>query len=178
VNVVLQSILGSAAEVTSASLGWIVVPRGDALEVAAALGSTELLGASVPAGGGTAAYVLASGQPMAVVPRPGDSSATDGVMQLVGGEATSLLCVPCAHDDDVLGVLELVDKAAGGAFTFDDVELATVLANVAGAALRSDAGADVRSPDELGAELRQLAASDPTAYIAVASALETLLARG
>ena len=81
----------------------------------------------------------------------------------------SVLCVPCAHDDDVLGVLELVDKAGGGPFTFDDVELITVLANIAGSALAESAGGVVRSPDELGGELRQLAADDPTAYVAVAS---------
>ncbi len=127
---------------------------------------------------GTAAYVLASGQPVAMVPRADDANAADGVAALLGTRPASVLCVPCAHDDDVLGVLELVDKAGGSPFTFDDVELITVLANIAGSALRESAGSDVRSPDELGGELRQLAANDPTAYIAVASVLEVLLARG
>ena len=178
-NIVLQAVLGSASEVTGAPLGWLVVPGDGGLEVVAAVGSAELMGATVAADAGTAAYVLASGQPVAMVPRPDDPGADGGVAALVGVRPTSVLCVPCTHDDEVLGVLELVDKVGGGAFSFDDVELVTVLANVAGAALASgSAGRDVRSPEELFADLRQLAASDPAGYIGVASVLEALLARG
>ena len=178
-NVVLQSILGSAAEVTAASMGWIAVPVGDRLEVVAAVGAVDLVGASVPGGAGTAAYVLASGQPIAMVPQPDDANATDGVAARAGVRPTAVLCVPCAHDDEMLGVLELVDKPGGAGFTFDDVELVTVLANIAGSVLRSSAaGSDVRSPEELFADLRQLANADPTAYIGVAAVLEALLARG
>jgi GAF domain-containing protein len=179
VNIVLQSILGSAADVTAADMGWILVDRDGSLEVVAAVGAGNLIGATVPADAGTAAYVLASGQPVAMVPRPDDPNATDGVAALVGTRPATVLCVPCAHDDEVLGVLELVDKN-GGPFTFDDVELVTVLANIAGSVLRSDpsTGSDVRSPEELFADLRQLAGTDPTSYIAVATVLEALLARG
>ena len=178
-NVVLQSILGSAVEVTAATMGWIAVPRGDGLEVVAAVGAGDLMGTVVPGSAGTAAYVLASGQPVAMAPRPDDPNAADGIAARAGVRPTAVLCVPCAHDDDILGVLELVDKPAGAAFSFDDVELVTVLANIAGSALRSSSTAsDVRSPEELFADLRQLASSDPTAYIGVASVLEALLARG
>jgi phosphoserine phosphatase RsbU/P len=179
VNVVLQSIIGSAAATTGAEAGWIVVPRDGQLEVVAALGSTDLMGATVAADAGTAAYVLASGQPVAMVPRADDAQAAEGVAALLGTRPGSVLCVPCAHDDDVLGVIELVDKAGGGPFSFDDVELVTVLAGIAGAALRDrDPGVDVRSADELGAELRQLAGADPAAYVRVATVVEALLARG
>jgi GAF domain-containing protein len=179
VNIVLQSILGSAADVTAADMGWILVDRDGSLEVVAGADGGDLIGATVPADAGTAAYVLASGQPVAMVPRPDDPNATDGVAALVGTRPATVLCAPCAHDDEVLGVLELVDKN-GGPFTFDDVELVTVLANIAGSVLRSDpsTGSDVRSPEELFADLRQLAGTDPTSYIAVATVLEALLARG
>jgi len=178
-NVVLQSVLGSACDVTGAAVGWVLVPRGDALEVVAAVGAADLIGAEVASDAGTAAYVLASGQPMAMTPRPDDPVASGGVAALVGVQPTAVLCVPCAHDDEVLGVLELVDKRDGGPFSFDDVELVTVLSNIAGAALRPDpATREVRSPEELFADLRQLAGADPTAYIGVATVLEALLARG
>ena len=178
-NVVLQSILGSAADVTGAQQGWVVVPDGDALEVVAAVNSGDLIGVTVQGDTGPAAYVLASGQPMAMMPRADDPAATSGVAAHVGVRPSAVLCVPCAHDDEVLGVLELIDKRDGSGFTFDDVELVTLLAGIAGAALRPDpATREVRSPEELSTELRQLASTDPTAYIGVASVLEALLARG
>ena len=178
-NIVLQSILGSAGNVTAASYGWILAPRTGGLEVVAAIGSGDLIGATVPADVGTAAYVLASGQPIAMAPRPDDTTASEGVAALLGVRPTAVLSVPAAHDDEVLGVLELIDKAGGEAFTFDDLELVTVLADIAGSALRSGTpDVDVRSPDELSAELRQLAGADPAAYARVASVLEALLARG
>ena len=76
-----------------------------------------------------------------------------------------MLCVPCLHDDAVLGALELVDKAGGGPFSFDDVELVTLLGGIAGAAL-SVRGTEVvpRSPAEFATELARLASSDPGAY--------------
>jgi GAF domain-containing protein len=178
-NIVLQSILGSAAEITGATRGWIVVPRDGLLEVVAAVGDGELIGARVAADAGTAAYVLASGQPVAMATRPDDPNAAEGVAALLGTRPMAVLCVPCAHDDEILGVLELIDKPSGVAFSFDDVELVTVLANIAGSALRGQSmTADVRSPEELFADLRQLATADPTAYIGVATVLEALLARG
>ena len=59
-------------------------------------------------------------------------------------------------------MLEIVDKADGAMFSFDDVELATLIAGVAGVAL-DDAQCDRRprspGPDELAGELRRLAAA-------------------
>jgi len=178
VNLVLHTILREAGAVTAAGQGWILEPKGDELEVVAAIGAGDLVGRRVPAEGGTAGYVLASGQPVAMMPRPDDPASQAGVVGLLGLSPSSVLCVPCAHDDDVLGVLELVDKA-GGAFSFDDVELSTVLANIAGSALREQGPAfSARPADELAGELRQLSATDPAAYVRVATVLEALLARG
>ena len=112
------------------------------------------------------------------MPRADDPAADEGVVGVLGIRPASVLCVPCAFDDEVLGVLELVDKV-GGAFSFDDVELSTVLANIAGSALRDQGPTvSVRPPDELAADLRQLSAADPTTYVRVATVLEALLARG
>ncbi len=177
-NLVLHTILSSAGAVTAAGQGWILEPRGDQFEVVAAIGAGELVGTRVPAEGGTAGYVMASGQPVAMMPRADDPAATEGVVGVLGIRPASVLCVPCAYDDEVLGVLELVDKA-GGAFSFDDVELSTVLANIAGSALADQGSAtSVRPPDELAADLRQLSAVDPATYVRVATVLEALLARG
>ncbi|MEZ5144608.1 MAG: GAF domain-containing protein [Acidimicrobiales bacterium] len=178
-NEVLQSVVASAGGVTAAAHGWILVPTSAGLEVAAATDAAGLVGQVVPAEGSTAGYVVASGQPVAMVPRPGDPAASAGVPAVLGLQPVSVLCVPCVHDDGVVAVLELVDKAGGGSFTFDDVELATVLAGIAGAAVASGTGASpVPTPDQLAAELRGLADADPVAYGAVARAIEAILSRG
>ena len=91
----------------------------------------------------------------------------------------SILCVPCHYGDAVVGALELVDKAGSVPFSFDDVELVTLLGSIAGAAI-SAPGAEVtaRPPAELATELAHLAASDPEAYAGLSVVLEALLARG
>ena len=72
----------------------------------------------------------------------------------------------------------MVDKAGGG-FSIDDIELATLLAGIAGAALAD--GAPVAAPPdpaELGAALAALARSEPLRYAAVARVLSVLLDHG
>jgi hypothetical protein len=103
----------------------------------------------------------------------------DGLGSRLGRVPASVLCVPCHYDDAVVGALELVDKPGGAPFSFDDVELVTLLGSIAGAAL-SASGAEVmaRPPNEYARELAQLAASDPVAYARLSVVLEALLARG
>jgi GAF domain-containing protein len=116
---------------------------------------------------------------MAMAAREGDARLSEGVLGLLPERPSSVLCVPCTAADTVVGVLELVDKAGGATFTFDDVELATLLAGIAAVAIEADEGdVAVRSPEELGAELRRLAAADPAGYTQVAMVVEAILARG
>jgi hypothetical protein len=123
--------------------------------------------------------VVGSGQPMAMAVREGDARLSEGVLARLPERPSSVLCVPCTAGDNVVGVLELVDKAGGGTFSFDDVEIATLLAGVAAAAMEGEEGdVGVRSPDEFAAELRTLAASDPAGYARVATLVDAILARG
>ena len=181
-SAVLQAIVDAATEATAASEGWILAPRDDRLHVLAAAGDRpgQLMGATVPVGEGTAGYVVASGQPLALSPRADDARATSGVAGLLGLHPASVLCVPCQGDDSVAGALEVVDKAGGGRFSLDDVELATLLGGIAGAALleiTGSAGA-VPSPAELAGGLERLAGAEPARYTALAAAVSALLDRG
>jgi hypothetical protein len=77
------------------------------------------------------------------------------------------------------GALEVVDKAGGGRFTFDDVELVTLLAGIAAAALTTSAPALIAPrPTELAGDLQRLAETDAVRYAAVATAVNALLANG
>lgn len=180
-NPVLQAIARAALDATGAEASWVLGLEGERLRAVGAAGprAGELLGAELPVGVGTAGYVVSSGQPMAVAPRGADARLAEGLGARLGRVPASVLCVPCHNDDAVVGALELVDKAGGGPFSFDDVELVTLLGSIAGTAL-GVAGAEVtvRPPAEFAAELVQLATSDPAAYARLSVVLEALLARG
>ena len=139
----------------------------------------QLVGTQMPGGWGPAGYVVSSGQPIALAPRGADARLAEGARRAPRSSPGQRTCVPCLRDDTVLGALELVDKAGGGPFSFDDVEVVTLLAGIAGVAL-GVAGAEVpvRPPSEFGAELANMASSDPAAYARLSAVLEALLARG
>lgn len=176
---VLMAITRAAVNATGATVGWLAALDGDALRVVAAAGAdvpVDLVDARIEAGG-AAALVLASGQPMAVVPRSNDTQFSRGVPAAIGVVPTSVLCVPCG-EDEVLGALEVIDKNGGGSFSFDDIEIATLLAGIAGAALASDATArSVATPRELASRLEVIATHDPARYAAIATVLDALFAR-
>jgi GAF domain-containing protein len=179
---VLHALIEAAVGGTGGTDGWILAVRGDELEVAAAAGpmSASVMGVTIPGDAGTAGFVVGSGQPIALAPHAGDPRAAAGMATVTGRQPASLLCVPCESEDGVTGALEVVDKAGGGAFTFDDVELATLLAGVAGVALAAGTGQQTRPPDpgELAGDLRRLADSEPGRYRAVATVVAALLSNG
>jgi GAF domain-containing protein len=179
---VLQALVEAAVTGTGGTDGWLLVPNGAALEVVAAAGphAADVLGAIVESDAGAAGFVLGSGQPMALSPRADDPRAAQGVAAIIGHRPTSILCIPCESDDGVAGVLEIVDKADHVMFSFDDVELATLIAGVAGIAVETlgESHARAPGPDELAGELRRLATNDPSRYEVVASLIAALIASG
>jgi len=179
---VLGAIVEAAVGASGAGRGWLLRLDDVELRVVAAAGDRpgDVLGVTVPADAGTAGFAVASGQPVAAVPRADDDRFTVGVARALGIRAASVLCVPCPTEEGVLGALEVIDKLEGGPFSIDDVELVTLLGGIAGAALADgDAGAvGTPTPDDLAGELHQLAAADPSRYGAIAAAISALLAHG
>jgi GAF domain-containing protein len=179
-----QVVCESAVDATAAAVGWLgVVDDSEIVVVAVAADdpatAAELVGRRLTGATGSVGFVLQSGQPMALQPmgRTSGESADEPAALLLGRAPMSLLCVPCAGAADAVGVLEVIDKAGGGAFTFDDIEVVTLLGSVMGAAL-VDAGAmvdDVPVPARLTGELTALADTDPTRYATVARIVESLL---
>lgn len=178
---VLAAIAEAAVGASGASQGWLLRLADGQLRVVAAAGDRpgDAVGITVPADRGPAGFAVASGQPLATVPRPDDDRFTVGVAAALGVRAASVLCVPCPTDEGVLGALEVIDKREGGSFSIDDVELVTLLGGIAGAALaETDGAVSVAAPEELAAELRQLATADPGRYASIASIVGALLAHG
>jgi GAF domain-containing protein len=169
------ALVRAAVEATGAERGWLLRIEGDALRVVAAVAPD---GEAVPPPGtdrpaeGIVGFVAASGQPAAVLPRPGDL-ANHGAGG-ASGVPRSVLAAPCGATD-VVGVIEVVDADAG-AFSFDDVEVVSLLADIAGAALaEGDTGFHPPPPARLADGLSRLSSSDPSRYAEVARAVEALL---
>ena len=177
----LQAITEAAVDATAASHGWLLAVDGDDLVAVVTTGTDNSATTRhvVSIGEGSAGYVLSSGQPLALQVRPGDTNPWSTEHPLVGRVPTSLVSVPCDAGAGLVGVLELVDSARGS-FSFDDVEVVTLLGGIAGTALTDGAieATTVASPDELGRELALLLADHPTRYARVAVVLQALLSDG
>jgi GAF domain-containing protein len=176
---VVAAVVQAAVEATRASAGWLVAHEGDVLRLVAVSGDrgASTLGSTFAAGVGTTGYVIAAGQPLALGAGTEDPRLDEGIAAALGRSPRSVLCVPCSTSDAVLGALEVIDKESGGRFTFDDVELVTLLADVAATALSVGSPVvGVPEPAELASDLQRLAENDPVRYRAVASALDALLA--
>jgi phosphoserine phosphatase RsbU/P len=179
VNSVLHSVLASAVNATGAEAGWVFAIRGDRLAVVAAIGIDDLVGTEIGSDVGTAGFVVTSGQPMAIAARPDDARLAEGIIGLLPRPPTSMLCVPCSSAEETVGALELVEKVGGGRFTFDDVELVSLLAGIAASAIQAGGNeVRVRSPEELASELRRLASTDAVEYARVVTLIEMILGRG
>jgi GAF domain-containing protein len=182
VDPVLHAILRAAVESTGATDGWLaaVDDAADQLVVVVTVGGNarRLLGVTVNEDEGFTGFVVGSGHALAIEPSADDPRFADGLAPRLGHRPRTLLCVPCEDDDVVLGAIELVDKITG-AFSYDDLELVTVLAGIAGVALRLGGGgaALIPTPVELGDQLEDLAAADPLRYAQVAELVATLARR-
>jgi hypothetical protein len=177
---VVRAVLDAAVDSTGASAGWVLAVAGSRLHAVAVAGigsGDALVGAHVALGAGTAGYVASSGNPLALSGASGDARLGDGFVALTGLHPASVLCVPCLGGTDVAGVIELVADT-DGAFGFDDVEVATVLARVAAAALASSGPSAPPQPAALATRLEHLARADPARYAGVAAAVDALLPRG
>ncbi len=172
-----QAIVDAALNATGAASAWLLADReSEGLMVMATAGQAAVhqqIGAIIQPRGAKA-YVLAAGQPTALLPQPGDTANSDGGG--APGIPPSLLAVPCG-DDDIVAVLEVSGKGGGATFGFEDINALSGLAQVAAALVleRDDAVRSVASPAQLGAELETLAQRLPARYEHVAQVIEALL---
>jgi len=175
IHATYQALVEAAVKATGAESGWLLRIDDETLVVTAAVGGDDPssnIGTVRPASGATG-HALGAGYPAAIRVRQNDQS-NDGVGG-ADGVPSSVLSAPC-DAGDVVGVLE-VANAQSGSFSFDDVEVMSLLADIAGAALADSgsAGVSVPSPAELGSELSSLADRDPLGYARVATVIVAML---
>jgi GAF domain-containing protein len=159
---VLRSIVEATAALFAAEAASIALhdPATGRLvfEVAAGEQGQGVVGLDIDAGQGVAGYVFSTGQPIALADVASDARFGRTTAEQTGYVPRSLIAVPLADDDGIVGVLEVLDKRGDGGFDLRDLELAGVFARQATVAIRVS-----RLERDTAALLRTvlLAAGDP-----------------
>lgn len=135
----LQSIVETAARVipSDAASLFLIDSTTEELIFEIALGqkAEEVKSFRVPLGHGIAGLVAVSGQPMTVSDVEHDPRHASDVSQQIGYTPHSILCCPLVYNDEVIGVLELLDRKGAPAYSPEDIETLWYFANQAAIAL-------------------------------------------
>ncbi len=135
----LHMIVATAAQVLRARAGALLLIDEDTdelvFEVAVGGQAEEVKQFRVPVGHGIAGHVAVTGQPIAISEAAADPRTATDIAESVGYRPDSILCVPLFYDDEVIGVLELLDKEDGSSFSADDIESLGLFANQAAVAI-------------------------------------------
>lgn len=135
----LQMIVATAAQVLRARAGALLLLDEDTeelvFEVAVGGQAEEVKRFRVPVGHGIAGHVAVTGQPIAISEAADDPRAATDIADNVGYRPNSILCVPLFYDEEVIGVLELLDKEDGTSFSAEDIESLGLFANQAAVAI-------------------------------------------
>lgn len=136
---VIDLILDRAKEVTRAdgSTMFIIDPSSKQLRVRAASGrvSKSLESLLLEPGKGMASYVAETGETVHLSDAQEDSRFDPSFDRIQGERTTALLAVPLLGQDEVLGVVEVINKQGGGEFTESDRRLLEAMAAQASVAL-------------------------------------------
>jgi GAF domain-containing protein len=99
-----------------------------------------------------------TGQPMAISDARTDARHASAIAEQTGYLPNSLLCVPLVFADEIVGVLELMDKDGAQAFDGTDMEILGLFARLAAVAIEQS-----RTRGDLTSLLQQVSAAGQTA---------------
>lgn len=135
----LEMIVETAAYVIKARAASLFLideqARELVFEVALGQKAEEAKKFRVPLGHGIAGLVAATGQPMAISDAQSDPRHAREIAESIGYMPQSILCVPLFSHDQVIGVLELLDKEGASSFSAADMEALSLFANQAAVAI-------------------------------------------
>ena len=186
----LQSIVEVARGIFGARASSIFLLDAEAdelvFEAVAGEGAASLIGQRLPSSTGIAGWVLVTRQPLVLDDLENDPRFARDVAESTGYVPKSLMAVPLLHEEEVLGVLQVLDRPQRERFSLQEMDLLGLFANQAAIALdllgrarRARAVVDDDSP--LGTLARVAATLDslPTerrdSAFALLSALERVL---
>ena len=135
----LQSIVEVARAIfgARASSVFLFDEESDELvfEAVAGEGAEELVGQRFPSSTGIAGWVLVTRQPLVVDELDKDPRFAREAAESTGFVPKGLMAVPLLHEDEALGVLEVLDRPQKAAFSLAEMDLLGLFANQAAIAL-------------------------------------------
>jgi GAF domain-containing protein len=135
----LQSIVEVARAIFGARASSVFLhdEESDELvfEAVAGEGAEELVGQRFPSSTGIAGWVLVTRQPLVVDELDKDPRFAREAAESTGFVPKGLMAVPLLHEDEALGVLEVLDRPQKAAFSLAEMELLGLFANQAAIAL-------------------------------------------
>ncbi|QLH24725.1 GAF domain-containing protein [Streptomyces sp. Rer75] len=175
-RLLLQSVVETARAIFDAQASSIfLLDEADGalvFEAVSGKGEGDLVGRRFPAGRGVAGWVLQSRQPIEVDDVDEDERFARDLAESTDYVPRALMAAPLLHGDEVLGVLEVLDRSREVRTTLAAMDLLALFSAQASVALRlvrhgrrtrpaeGGPGADALGAEELGAErlVRALAA--------------------
>jgi GAF domain-containing protein len=133
----LRSVVEVARAIFAAKASSILLLDEDTnelvFEAVVGEGEESLLGQRFPAGTGVAGWVLATRTPLVIEDVAADPRFAKDVAEDTGYVPEGLMAVPLLHDEQALGVLEVLDRQSH--FTLQEMELLGLFASQAAIAL-------------------------------------------
>lgn len=135
----LELVLSAATDLLEAEAGSLMIvdqAKGDLIiELTSGGSDTDVVGSRIPPGQGIAGWALEHREPVLVDDPDSDPRFFRDVDEATGFTTTDILAVPMLAWDRPVGVLELINHLGEGAFTQNDVHLATAFAGIAAIAI-------------------------------------------
>jgi GAF domain-containing protein len=135
----LESIVEVARAIFGARAASIFLHDDDSdelvFEAVAGEGAGDLIGQRFPSSTGIAGWVLVTRQPLVVEELDKDPRFSRETAESTGFVPKGLMAVPLLHEDEALGVLEVLDRPQKAAFSLAEMELLGLFANEAAIAL-------------------------------------------
>ncbi len=141
IEAVLAAIARNAALVASAEASSVIIrdPRRNRLVFAAATGAqgSSLVGKDFDGQRGIAGRVVRTGEAEIVRDPTTNPDFFDAFDRRGHFETRELMAAPMVYRSEVLGVVEVLNRAGGGHFTESDLDLLRLFGNLAAAAVRN-----------------------------------------
>lgn len=190
----LQSIVEVARAILGARASSIMLLDEQAgelvFEAVTGEGEDELVGRRLPASTGVAGWVASSRQPLVIEDVSQDPRFDLEAAKRTGYVPQGLMAVPLIYEDDVLGVLNVLDRPARSRFSLAEMDLLELFAQQAATALHlllqarrtqavlSSAGDDLVGVARLAATVDALEGSRREAALRMIAELDNVLRPG
>lgn len=138
-HVLLQSIVEVAKAIfgARASSIFLLDDQTDELVFTAVAGegAGSLIGKRLPSSTGIAGWVLVTRQPIVLADAGSDPRFARDAAEATGYVPRALMAVPLLHDEEALGVLQVLDRSEPARFTLAEMDVLSLFANQAAIAL-------------------------------------------